>query len=147
MILTMMLLGLSAQEDKIALSGGLPQSPAYRTTTELTCKGEGKYVFIVENRGFRLSHITSTLDGAPVELKNRTGTLQRTIPRLREISIEPSGCGLGSGALVQVWGTDRDPSSTTFGERVSFLFGAQIDCERLPVSKRGIFCRPKKDER
>ncbi|MEO7178249.1 MAG: hypothetical protein ABIW83_05350 [Allosphingosinicella sp.] len=143
MILMMMLLSLSAQDDRIAISGGLPQSPNYRITTELTCKGEGKYVFVVENRGFGLSHITSTLDGAPVELKNRTGTLQSTIPRLREISIEPSECGLGSGALVQVRGTDSDPSSTTFGERVSFLFGAQIDCEHLPVSERGIFCRPK----
>ena len=143
MMLAMMLLSLSAQEDKIALWGGLPQSPAYRTTTELTCKGEGRYVFVVENRGFSLSHVRSTLDGEPVELKNKAGTLQDSIPRLREISIQPSGCGAGSGATVNVWGIDRVPSSSTFGERVMLFFGAEIDCERLAVSERGNLCRSK----
>lgn len=143
MILMSMLLNLAAQEDKIALSGGLPQSPTYRTTTELTCKGEGKYVFVVENRGFRLSLITSTLNGAPVELKSTTGTLQGSMQRLRDVLVEPISCRGGSGAAVRVWGTDRVPSSSTFGERVTFSFQAEINCERRrAISERDIGCRP-----
>ncbi len=143
MMLAMMLLSLSAQDDRIALSGGLPQSPTYRTTTELTCEGEGKYVFVVENRGFRLSLITSTLNGAPVELRSTTGTLQGSLERLRDILIEPIRCRGGSGAAVRVWGTDRVPTSSTFGERVTLGFQAEINCERRrAVSERDIGCRP-----
>ncbi len=143
MMLAMMLLSLSTQEDRISLSGGLPQSPAYRTTTELTCEGEGKYVFVVENRGFRLSQITSTLNGAPVELRSTTGTLQGSVKQLRDLSVEPIMCRGGSGAAVRVWGIDRVPSSNTFGERVMFGFQAEINCERRrAVSKRDIGCRP-----
>lgn len=143
MILMSMLLSLAAQEDKIALSGGLPQSPTYRTTTELTCKGEGKYVFVVENRGFRLSLITATLNGAPVELRSTAGTLQDSAQRLRNVSVEPISCRGGSGAAVQVWGTDRVPTSTTFGERVTLGFQAELNCERRrAISERDIGCRP-----
>lgn len=143
MMLAMMLLSLSAPEDRIALSGGLPQSPTYRTTTELTCEGEGKYVFVVENRGFRLSNITSTLNGAPVELKSTTGTLQGSVQLLRDVSVEPIMCRGGSGAAVRVWGIDRVPSSSTFGERVTLGFQAEVNCERRrAISERDIGCRP-----
>jgi hypothetical protein len=143
MMLMMMLLSLSAQEDRIALSGGLPQSPRYRTTTELTCEGDGTYVFVVENRGFRLPLLTSTLNGAPVELRSTTGTLQGSMQRLRDVSVEPITCRGGSGAAVRVWGTDSVPSSSTFGERVTFGFQAEINCERRrAVSERDIGCRP-----
>jgi len=142
MMLTMMLLSLAAQGDKVPLSGGLPQSPAYRTTTELTCEGEGKYVFVVENRGFRLSHITATLNGAPVELKSTAGTLQDSAQRLRNVSVEPISCRGGSGAAVQVWGTDRVPTSRTFGERVTLGFQAELNCERRrAVSAQDMGCR------
>ncbi|MEO7178619.1 MAG: hypothetical protein ABIW83_07230 [Allosphingosinicella sp.] len=133
MMLAMMLLSLAAQEDKIALSGGLPQSPTYRSTTELTCEGEGKYVFVVENRGFRLSQITATLNGEPVELKSTTGSLQGSVHLLRDITVEPITCRGGSGAAVRVWGTGRVSSSSDFGERVALGFQAEINCERRRV--------------
>ncbi|HEX8466797.1 MAG TPA: hypothetical protein VF620_03210 [Allosphingosinicella sp.] len=133
MMLTLMLLSLAAQGDKVPLSGGLPQSPTFRTTTELTCEGEGKYVFVVENRGFRLAQITATLNGEPVELKSLTGTLQGSVQLLRDITVEPIMCRGGSGAAVRVWGIGRVPSSSTFGERVALDFQAEINCERRRV--------------
>jgi hypothetical protein len=143
MMLAMMLLSLSAQDSRVPLSGGLPQSPAYRATTELTCQGAGKYVFIVENRGFRLSRITSTLNGVPVELRSTIGTLQGSTERLRDVMIEPIGCGVGSGAEVRVWGTDRVSTSSTFGERATLSFQAVIDSEnRRAISERHMGCRP-----
>lgn len=143
MILLTMLLSLSAHEDRIALSGGLPQSPTYRTTTELTCEGEGKYVFVVENRGFRLAQITATLNGEPIELKATTGTLQGSVHLLRDITVEPIMCRGGSGAAVRVWGTGRVPSSSDFGERVVLGFQAEINCERRRVIyPQDMGCRP-----
>ncbi len=142
MILMMMLLSLSAQEDRSVPSAGLPRSPTYRTTTELTCEGDGTYVFVVENRGFVSRLITSTLDGAPVELRSTTGTLRDAMARLRDVSVQPSMCRRGSGAAVQVWGNDTVSSSSTYGERVTLGFQAEINCERRrAVSERDIGCR------
>lgn len=147
MMFMMALLSMTAQQDFTVPWPGLPRSPTHRTTTELVCEGEGTYLFVVENRGFVSRLIESSLNGEPVELRSRTGTLQDSVGRLRDVSIQPIMCRGGSGAAVRVWGVDTVRSSPTYGERIWYSVQAEINCERRrAVSVRDIGCRPE-DER
>ena len=143
MMIMMALLSLAAQQERPIPWPGLPRSPTYRMTTELTCEGDGTYVFVVENRGFHSRLLTSTLNGTPLELRSRTEALPDAMRRLRDVAIQPFACRQGSGAAVQVSGIDTVSSSTTYGQRVTFDFQAEINCERRrAVSERDIGCRP-----
>lgn len=142
MIITLALLSMTAQDTRPIPWPGLPRTPTYRMTTELTCEGDGTYVFVVENRPFHSVLLTSTLNGAPVELRSGTEALPDAMRRLRDVAIQPFGCRRGSGVAVQVSGVDKVSTSDTYGEQVTLNFQAEINCDRRrAVSERDIGCR------
>jgi hypothetical protein len=142
MIIMMALLSMAVQEGR-PIQVGLPHGPTYRMTSELTCEGDGTYVWVVENRPFHSVLIASTLNGAPVEVKSGTETLPEAIGRLRDVAIHPLACRRGSGAAVNVSGVDMISTSATYGEPVTIDLQAEINCERRrAISAHDVGCRP-----
>jgi hypothetical protein len=45
---------------------------------------------------------------------------------LRKIWIQPNTCNYGGGAVVIVHGTDTEPSSSTYEQRVRLVFQADL---------------------